>query len=102
MKYQLVLQFPASTEEDFDKLIALEDSLEAAFKNAHDVDGHDFGSGEMNVFIFTNDPKAALGSAKDLIESSGLNLQKAAYRDVEGEDYTLLFPEDSNEPFKVV
>ena len=57
MKYQLVLQFYASSIEDFDQLIEIEEMLESTLGNLHEVDGHDFGSGEMNIFIHTNDPE---------------------------------------------
>jgi hypothetical protein len=59
MKYQLVLQFFGDSLQDYDALVALEDRLIEALESAHVVDGHDFGSGEMNIFVHTNDPIAA-------------------------------------------
>ncbi len=64
MRYQLVLQFPASSEEDFEWLVRVEDELINLFDSQHQVDGHDFGSGEMNIFIHTDLPREALEQAK--------------------------------------
>ena len=44
MKYQLILQFPFSTLEDYDALVVLEESLSKHLANCADVDGHDAGS----------------------------------------------------------
>jgi hypothetical protein len=46
VKYQFVLQFEASSMQDFDRLVALEDSLIEEMGNIAKVDGHDFGSGK--------------------------------------------------------
>ena len=59
MKYQLVLQLPTSAI-DLDDVIALEDALSEALDASATVDGHDFGSGEGNIFIFTEDPADTL------------------------------------------
>jgi len=64
MKYQLVLQLPASSDIDFDSLVLIEDKLSESMGEKHIVDGHDFGSGEMNIFIHTDDPDAAFDLAK--------------------------------------
>ena len=63
MKYQLVLQFNASSIEDFDAMVALEEDIERVLGENHEVDGHDYGSGEMNIFVHTNDPAQALALA---------------------------------------
>ena len=60
MKYQLVLQFTADSMEDFDRLVALEDKLIEEMDDVATVDGHDFGSGEFNIFILTDDPVTVL------------------------------------------
>jgi len=51
MEFQVVLQFSASSAADFDELVALEDQVSAALGECASVDGHDFGSGEFNVFL---------------------------------------------------
>jgi hypothetical protein len=53
MKYQLVLQFKATSTQDFDRLVALEDRLNEELND--EVDGHDFGAEEFNSFLVTDD-----------------------------------------------
>ena len=101
MKYQLVLQFRATTIEDFDKLIDLEDSLIKALGRSHDVDGHDFGTGEMNIFVFTENPQAAFGLSKEVLRDDDLRNLKAAFRQVGTDDYQSIWPEGASEPFSV-
>jgi hypothetical protein len=54
MKYQLVLQFQAESVQQFDELAVLEDLLVENLPSHSVVDGHDFGSGELNIFILTD------------------------------------------------
>jgi hypothetical protein len=94
VKYQLVLQWSGSSQEDHDAVVTMTDDLEHALGDAADVDGWDFGSGEMNIFIYTDEPQAALGPAKAVLEAHGrVSGLRAAYRDVEGDDFTVLWPE---------
>ena len=51
MKYQLVLQLPASSAEDYDEMIEVEEVITGNPDNLGRVDGDDAGSGEMNIFI---------------------------------------------------
>jgi len=85
MRYQLVLQWPASSQEDHDAVVAMTDDLEHALSGAADVDGWDFGSGEMNIFVYTDDPQATFDKAKGTLEAHGhWHGVRAAYREVEG------------------
>ena len=52
LKYQLVIQFSQELEGGFDRLINIEDELDKNLSINAEVDGHDFGSGQMNIFIF--------------------------------------------------
>ena len=102
-KFQLVLQFPGSTPEDFDDLVVLEDSLIESFRRTpHVVDGHDIGSGTMNIFIHTDDPKAAFAIATQAIYPVELPKLKAAYRSFAGDDYEWLWPQDYTEEFRLL
>ena len=56
MKYSLVLQWAPSSTLDYDRLIEIEDDLTERLPECM-VDGHDLGSDEMNIFIFTDDPR---------------------------------------------
>jgi hypothetical protein len=59
MMAQLVLQFTTGEDLDsFDRLIRFEEELISVVGKTAKVDGHDFGSGEMNIFILTEDPVA--------------------------------------------
>ena len=66
------------------------------------MDGHDCGSGETNIFIFTTDPAATFWRVRQTLKQEGrLDTVTAAYREVEGERYTVLWPEGSAQEFGV-
>jgi hypothetical protein len=94
MKYQLVLQWTlGSFANDYDTLIATEDLLITNLVDHGTVDGHDMGSGEMNIFILTDDPYLSFGQAKSILESSSTwATLRAAFREVDGSEYTILWP----------
>jgi hypothetical protein len=93
MRYMLTLQWPASSIEDFDALLELENALEQALGASAEVDGHDFGSGQMNVFIYTDTPDHAFAKAQASLGGTATWDQvRAAYREVTGEDYQVLWP----------
>ncbi|WP_040547303.1 hypothetical protein [Pedosphaera parvula] len=102
MSYQLVLQFRGDSLADYDTMIALEEKLIEDLGDSADVDGHDCGSSETNIFIFTSDPTATFGRVRQtLLREGKLESVKAAYRLVDGNHYTVLWPEGSKEEFKV-
>ncbi len=101
-KYQLVLQFRGDSLEDFDEMVALENALTKELGSSADVDGHDIGSGEINIFIYTSDPVKTFGRSKPLLErAASLDSVTAAYRLRRGDDYTVIWPEGSKSEFKV-
>ncbi len=99
MKYQLVIQFPAESQNDFDNLIEIENELIKKLTGDSEVDGHDFGSGEMNIFIFTNEPNKTFSHVITMLTSRDENISnmKAGYRVIEDEDFTVLWPNDLTE-----
>lgn len=101
MKYRLVLQFSGSKLEDFDRLAELEEKLIEFLGSEHAVDGHDFGSGEMNLFVHTNDPRKAFEKAKKILLSENQSEFRAAFREIKGNTYTVLWPEQYKKEFKV-
>ena len=102
MRYQLVLQFRGDSLADYDQMIALEDRLIEDLGHAAKVDGHDCGSGETNIFIFTTDPAATFWRVRQTLKQEGrLDAVTVAYREVEGERYTVLWPEGSPQEFRV-
>ena len=67
MRYILVLQWPGDSEADFDALISMEEQVGATLGRYASVDGHDFGSGEMNIFIETDRPTEAFADAANAL-----------------------------------
>lgn len=101
-KYQLVLQTTTTgSMAEFDELIELEAALESGLDPVHDVTGHDSGSGEMNIFIHTDDPQSAFGAVRRIVSEAKLDRIRAAFRDEDGDDFTILWPEGWPGPFVV-
>jgi hypothetical protein len=98
MKYLLVLQWPTTSIEDYDAIIEIEDALIEKLSVENDVDGHDAGSGEMNIVIRTDCPERAFNEVKGILGSRDYwSDARVAYREVGGNDYTILWPKDLNE-----
>lgn len=93
MKYRLVLQLPSSSDADYDRLLSLEQTIENGLGAIGIVDGHDIGSGEMNIFIHTDEPMLAFEKAMHLLgPRDDLRGLKAAYRDFDEGEYTAIYP----------
>lgn len=102
MKYILVLQWSAVAEADYDALIAMEDRLEAGLDGAIGfVDGHDFGSTEMNIFVHTDRPSDAFADVARCLGADPRWAQvRAVFRPTEGDRYEVVWP-DTLEEFSV-
>ena len=101
MQYQLVLQFPITESFDFDALIELETKLTFELGSEHGIDGHDFGSGEVNVFINTNNPDDAFKKTIVLLSDQFSSILKAAYRKSDADQYIWLHPANNRDEFHV-
>jgi hypothetical protein len=102
MRFQLVLQFPAETLKEFDELVAFEDVLAELLGRSCLVDGHDFGSGQMNIFVHTDEPAKAFDTIKKSANARPrLRKLRAAFRPMRGENYTILWPPSAQE-FRVI
>ena len=102
MDYQLVLQIAGDSLPHYDVMIEVEGRLIEAIGDVGEVDGHDIGSGEANIFILTTRPEAAFLRAKVVLEDLDLiDHIKAAYRLTAGETYTVIWPSDSRSQFSV-
>jgi len=98
MKYELVLQFLASSTADFDSLVSLETKLIEALDETAVVDGHDFGSGKFNIFILTNEPATTFTQAHQVIVDERIpNDLRSAYRAIDGEGYVVVWPSHPSE-----
>ena len=102
MKYQLTLQFPANSVADYDEMIALEDELTEALGSSAIVDGHDCGSGETNIFVHTDAPEKVFETIRPVVAKRKLfeNLV-AAYRELTGEKYTVIWPVGFTKQFRI-
>ncbi len=103
MRYQLVLQMQGASPAHYDALIALEDRLLGALDDSAEVDGHDIGSGESNIFILTDDPRQAFDQCRPILESAGLlSSVRAAFRDHGEDQYAVIWPLDDKGEFTVI
>ena len=92
-KYQLVLQLPALSIDDYDAMVELEEAIIGDLANLGIVDGHDARSGEMNIFILTDHPKSAFDRIKQVPAMRDFMPDlKVAYREIGGDDFTILHP----------
>lgn len=93
MKYQLVLQWPATTIKDYDAMIWIEEALVKGIGNIAIVDGHDVGSGEVNIFLFTDHPEQAFEKIKRILGSRDFTIGlRVAFRERAGSEYQPLWP----------
>jgi hypothetical protein len=67
MKYQLVLQWPGVSVADYNRLVSLEKTIRDGLGDIGIVDGHDFGSGEMNIFVHTDKPNPTFKKSRLLL-----------------------------------
>lgn len=99
-RYQLILQLPEYTIPDFKTLIAIEAELVAVLAAQHEVDGQDVGSGTINYFVYTCNPAGAFRQAQGVFAKRKLlDKLRAAYREVVGEVFTNLWPQEDRPPF---
>lgn len=96
MKYLLVLQLYGKSLKDFDELVELEDAIVKELNGLVEWNGHDFGSGEGNIFFETDEPQRSFKAIKEFVGSS-LSDMRIAYRDKDSEVYSLLYPPDAKE-----
>lgn len=90
--YQLVLQWPASSVDDHDDMVAVEEFLLENLAHG-EVDGHDGGQGQANIFILTDDPEATFASVRALLEKRRAWLDiRVAYRETTRDHYHVLWP----------
>jgi hypothetical protein len=94
--YQLVIQFVLDDADlaRYDAVTEFETALIEGLANDSDVDGHDAGSGEVNIFIHTGDPAATLKLVQTLLERDALRTAdyRAGYRLFTEDDYTPAWP----------
>jgi hypothetical protein len=101
MRFQIVLQWPAHSLDDDEEMVAVEDLLIAKLTKRSQVDGHDFGSGETNIFVHTEDPRRTFEEIQAILSGHKLWPDAViAYRQMDGTEYSVLWPQGST-PFSV-
>ena len=74
-------------------MIELEEVIIRQLANLGCVDGHDAGSGEMNMFILTDSPNAAFDRIRQMLAIRGVMPDlKVAYREIGKDGFTILHP----------
>lgn len=102
MNYQLVLQISSGSLADFDAMVNLEQELSVELKDIAEVDGHDMGCDEINIFIMASNPVAVFERAKSVLDRRGiLDEVRSAYRLLSEDSYTTIWPKNSTEEFSV-
>lgn len=102
MNYQLVFQVNGESLADFDAMVNLEQELSVELKGIAEIDGHDMGCGEINIFILAANPVAVFERAKPVLARHGLLAEvKSAFRLLAEDGYTTIWPENSTEEFLI-
>ncbi len=106
MKHQLVLQFQGDDDDTLEKVIALEDKLIEAFEGstAVEVDGHEPGDGVTNLVLLTKNAAKVWEKIEPMVEeaaSDDLEINAVAYRDLDGEEFTVLWPANYDGEFEM-
>ena len=74
-------------------MIELEETIIRSLGNLGKVDGHDAGSGEMNIFILTDHPKLAFERVKQVLGTKDFMPElKVAYREIGKDQFIILHP----------
>ena len=102
VRFQLIIQLPGDASGDLDRLVALEDVLIDRLGPDAEVDGHDIGSSQGNIFVLTTSPECTFAQVRPLLLESGLlGVTRVAYRNLEGGKFTVLWPESDSGQFVV-
>ena len=93
-----MIQFKQEFFDDLQVLEKLEGQLENILLDA-EVDGHDIGSGELNIFIHTNNPMSTFEEVKLVLikQDIDVNMLKSGYRAFSSNSYTPIWPLDLKE-----
>ena len=104
MNHQLIIQFPIAdaSADVFDRLIMLENELELILRGRHQVDGHNIGTGVINLRIRTDDPKEAFELAKAALSKKDLETIIVANKQLNSDEYSILWPGDFEGKFEII
>lgn len=81
-------------------MMNLEKELSIELNDIADVDGHDMGCGEINIFILATNPTAVFEASKPILDRFKLlHDVKAGYRLLSDDIYTTIWPDGSTDEF---
>ena len=94
---QLVLQFRVNgggTTEDLDRIVAIEEKLDAALQRNGEghVDGHDMGSGEMNLFVIVDTWKRGVWFMQQYLKNQPWGTDTVLAKDNRDGSFEVLWP----------
>ncbi len=106
MNHQLVLQFQGDDAATLEKVIELEDQLIEALdgSTAAEVDGHEPGDGVINLVLLAKNAAKVWEKIEPMIEeaaSDDLEISAVAFRPLNGEEFTVLWPTDFEGEFEM-
>ena len=105
MNHQLVLQFQGDDEETLDKVIDLEDRLIEALEGSTtaEVDGHEPGDGVINLVLLAKSATKVWERIEPIVEgaSDELDINAVAFRTLDAEEFTVLWPVDYEGEFEL-
>lgn len=105
MNHQLVLQFHGDDEDTLDKVIELEDRLIEALggSTSVEVDGHESGDGVINLILLAKNASKVWEKIEPIVEgaSDELDINAVAFRAIDAEDFTVLWPVDYEGEFEM-
>lgn len=105
MNQQLVLQFQGDDDETVEKVIELEDRLITALAGLTtvDVDGHEPGDGVVNLILITRNAAKVWERIEPIVEDASdmLDINAVAFRQIDSEDFTVLWPTDYDGEFQL-
>jgi hypothetical protein len=83
----------ALSMDDYDAMVGVEEALIERLPAGSEIDGHDVGSGEINIFIHTNDPARTFEEVRSVLchHEVWANI-RAAYRHLEATEYIVIRP----------
>ena len=100
--HQLVLQFRQSSLADLRVIDVLETRLREILGSTAEMDGHDIGKRDVNVFLIASDPASTFRRSKPLLEElQVLDRVTAAHRVVGGAQFKVIWPLRVRSKFKL-
>ena len=98
--YQVVIQFPATFFTDQTSIEAFGERIAECMPRTHEYDGFDHGSGTTNYFLYSNTPNAILTNFRKYLGTNKVEKKvRIAYRSVDHEIWTNLWPKRDIRPF---